>query len=128
MNECPKCGSDEVREILCAKRMVRYSCRDCYWEGPIRVPKKEPIRAVKFVEVDQFGGHIFETYDRYGQTMCHSRTYYSRPALMKELEKEMRQHDRPKEEGGPFTALVWPAKVKVKADKFKFKKGKLVKV
>ncbi len=127
VRECPECGTSEVREVLTTGRKTQFQCRDCSWHSEPRTPKRRPISAIQTVDVDQFGGIIFEIFDKYGQPMVHSRTYHSRSEAVKALEKEIEKHER-HEGASPCTAVLWPAMVTVKGEKFKMKKGKLVRV
>lgn len=124
---CPTCGCNSLGERWCKGRKIEQYCNEeeCYWHGEPYTPSKRDVSRIKKVYVDQFCGHVFETFDKYGHPMLHSRTYDSERKALAELEKELIRGEKD-DVAGPYTAVLWPKSVKVVGKKFIVKKGRVL--
>lgn len=115
--ECPQCG-EALTERWQTGRMVAQTCIDramCGWKGEPYKPTKRPIQSVKTEYLD---GIVFELFDRYGHAMRYSETFPTRSAAIKEIERELK-YGKTDKDAGPYTAILWPASVKVRGEKFR---------
>jgi Zn ribbon nucleic-acid-binding protein len=115
---CPQCQSKDLGDRWCSGRKLQHYCRDCGWEGNQRVPELKKIQTTKFVTVDQFNGFVYEVFDKYGHISTMSETFRSEAAAKKSLLEELENGLRKDNVAGPYTGVLWPAKVKVKGKKF----------
>ena len=116
--ECPKCKSIYIGDHWCKGRMLRYYCRDCYWQDEPRIPEIIPIPTTKTVFVNQFYGFVYEIYDKYGHIATYSRTYHTeeetKAALMEELTNMNKYEDY-----FPCTGIIWPKSIEVQGKVYK---------
>ena len=123
VDECPECGGHTAECWTSGPkpRMLRSECRgadDCFWRGEPYTPPKRAVQTTKWVETDQFGGFVFESFDQYGHSMYCSQTYSSHAACMKAAQAEVDKMSTV-EGYGICSAVVWPAKVKVRGSLIK---------
>ena len=117
MKECPNCGG-EVTERWVEKRKLRQECYECPWRGKLRTPTRFKIKITKNVEVDQFGGWVYEAFDQYGHVFCYSESFSNEKTCTAEALKQIKQTSQV-EGYGDCSAVIWPPRTKVK--------GKLIK-
>lgn len=129
VEECPKCGS-RARQVWSKGRTLTSECTghldsgdSCFWRGEPYTPPKKAVQTTKFVDVDQFGGFVYEAFDQFGQTTCHSQTYRNRADCLKAAQAEVDRWSTV-EGYGQCSAVVWPAKVKVRGSLVKPSKRK----
>ena len=118
--KCPDCGqSDGLSDIWRKGRKLQQKCYLCDWHGQLRIPEKIPIEDTKYVSGNQFGGFSYEVFDRYGHIMTSSRSYSTRKEAKDEL-KEALEKGRTDMDAGPYTGVLWPARVKIKGSVYKY--------
>lgn len=116
--KCPKCGESCLGDKWKRGRKLQQYCYECDWEGKIRTPEKQKIEPIRIIDAGQFGGYSYEIFDKYGHIMVDSRFYGNRKEALDELQKELNRGKLDKD-AGPYTAILWPATVKVKGKVFK---------
>lgn len=110
--ECPKCGSDDLYNRWVAGRKLQRGCHDCSWKEKPRTPDIRVIRNTKTIMVNQFPGFCFETYDRYGHILGHSKSYSTEAKAKEELIKELTTCNK-NPDYAPCAGVLWPDKVEV---------------
>lgn len=118
VEKCPKCESENLGDRWTEGRKLTRYCHECRWTDKPRTPEKQPVSTTKWVSVDQFHGVVFYIFDKYGHTAEISRTYRTEAEAMKDLKFTLACGRKPRNSAGPYTAILWPAKVKVKGKKF----------
>lgn len=120
---CPKCGYDTLSDNWKPKRLLQQCCPDCNWQGPLRTPEQKIIEEIKYININYFSGFIYEIFDRYGHLYISSRSFEAK----KDAELEMKEYLKKGESdpnAGPYIALLWPDKIKVKAEVY-LNRGKI---
>jgi hypothetical protein len=112
ITHCPRCGSDDLYDRWVSGRKLQRGCNDCPWKKPPRVPEIQPIKNTRFVWANQFSGFCYETYDKYGHTMSHSRSYDTKEKAREELIKELNRWNK-NPDYAPCTGILWPDRVEV---------------
>lgn len=86
-DECPKCGSSDIRTRCAPKRLRQYACGEefgnCYWKSTPYVPKGE-VETEKSLIVNNCGGFTYTLYDQYDCVAIYSRSFSSEQECLKE--------------------------------------------
>ncbi len=130
---CPSCGCLKLGDRWTAGRMLQQYCNDpmdndCRWVGKPRTPERKKITAFKDLRVDDFYGWNYITYDKYGHTACHSRSYGTEAEAEKAMKDDMTRTNAT-DPSRPYTGVLFftPATVKLKGKMFKEVNGTIVK-
>jgi len=114
---CPRCRFKDVDRILTTQRRNIFRCTNCNWRSKPFIPPIKPIPTTKKVRVYQFGGWGFEVYDVYGQCVIYSRSYGTKEEAIENMQKTLKNgKGKPY---GPYTGIIWPQTIEVKAEVFK---------
>lgn len=116
--KCPQCGESYLGDRWERGRKLQQHCYECDWEGKPRTPEKQIISAVKTICANQFSGFHYEIFDKYGHAFISSRSFGSEEEARKALRKDLKR-GKTNENAGPYTAVLWPATVKVKGKRIK---------
>jgi hypothetical protein len=129
---CPECGSDNIGDRWCKGRKLQYYCHeeDCNWEAEPRTPSKRKITDTQEVGIDDFSGWSYIVYDKFGHVSCLSATHNTEAAAMKDMEHYLKCGEKPTNEGGPYTGVIFnvPHHVTIKGKMFKMKNGVVTQV
>jgi hypothetical protein len=114
ITECPRCGGTDLHDEWVSGRKLQLRCgdSDCRWKEKPRVPETLPILSTKTVRANQFSGFCFESYDKYGHILCHSRSYDTREEAVEELIKHLSKWNK-NPDYAPCTGILWPDRVEV---------------
>jgi hypothetical protein len=118
LKNCPQCGESYLGDRWQPRRKLQQYCHECDWIGKPRTPEKQRISAVKTIPANHFSGFQYEVFDKYGHPLIHSQSYETEEEARKDLRKDLNR-GKINENAGPYTAVLWPATVKVKGKRIK---------
>jgi hypothetical protein len=130
--KCPKCGSENLGDCWQVGRKLRQYCHDeedCGWVGAVRVPETQKVTGFKDLRVDDFSGHAYTIYDKYGHVMVLSQTYGTAEEAHKAMKRDILMGEK-NPDAGPYTGVRFniPAYVKLRGKMFKVHNGKVKRV
>ena len=102
---------------------------ECNWVGEARTPERRRITDTTDIRIDDFYGHGYTIYDKFGHEQTISATYDTKAEAMKEMTEDL-EHGERETDGGPYTGVLFfvPATMKLKGTMFRFKNGVCTKV
>lgn len=110
-NECPACGSYDLRDMWRRGRKLRQECCECEWFGKERTPEQKEISNTRRMPAGHIGGHTFEVFDKYGHILMSSRSYPTAEEAKAALRRELAVGSVAV--AGPYTGVLWPSTVVV---------------
>ena len=117
VEECPNCCSSVLIEAIGPGRKTRQECEYCDWCGEYYIPEQLQIKTTKTINISRFGGFEYHVFDKYGGIVVYSQTFYTFEEAEKAVKREL-EYSKDKE-GGPYTAILWPATVVVEGKVYK---------